>query len=92
MQNVQLVRARLAKGLDLSLRQFLSWLSCVEGNRPETDQLRHALQRIDKPEPELIALLTESVLDHLGYHTQVNGMQTNGNASMSKARRIAAKL
>lgn len=89
MKSVELVRTRLARGLDQSLKQFLSWLSCTEGNTQETDDLRMALT---KPEPELIAKLTETVMEHLGHKTQVNGMPLNGYTAMSKARRVAAKL
>jgi hypothetical protein len=92
MKNVEMARMRLARGLDHSLKQFLTWLSCTEGNLEETDQLRIALDRSDlKPEPELIAKLTETVLEHLGHKTRVNGIG-NGYEAMSKARRVAAKL
>jgi len=93
MKNVEMVRMRLARGLDHSLKQFLSWLSCTEGNTQEIDQLRDALNRTNlKPEPELIAKLTETVLEHLGHKTQVNGIPANGYTAMSRARRVAAKL
>jgi len=93
MKQVELVRARLARGLDQSLKQFLSWLSCLDGNIQETDQLRILLSRSElKPEPELIAKLTETVLEHLGHITRVNGTPKNGYEAMSKARRVAAKL
>lgn len=93
MKSVELVRARLARGLDHSLKGFLTWLSCTEGNLSETDELRSALHRSElKPEPELIAKLTETVLEHLGHRTQVNGDAVNGYQAMSKARRVAAKL
>jgi len=91
MKQVELVRARLAKGMDTSLRQFLSWLSCTEGNTHETDQLRGALNRTElKPEPELVAKLTETVLEHLGHVTRVNGRAPY--PSQSRAGRVAAKL
>lgn len=91
MKNVTLVRERLARGLDHSLKQFLTWLSCTD-NPEATDHLREAIVRTDlKPEPELIAHLTETVLEHLGHKTQVNG-NGNGYAPQSKARRVAAKL
>jgi hypothetical protein len=90
MKEVQLVRQRLARGLDHSLKQFLTWFSCTDGNLEEVDSLRIALTRSNtKPEPELIAKLTEVVLEHLGHRTQVNG---KGNGNPSKAYRTAAKL
>lgn len=93
MKDVILVRQRLARGLDHSLKQFLTWLSCTDGNIDETDILRIALTRTElKPEPELIAKLTEIVLEHLGHKTRVNGTPTNGYEPMSRARRVAAKL
>jgi len=101
MKSVEMVRVRLAKGIDHSLRQFLSWLSCTEGNSEETDRLRVALAQSElKPEPELIAKLTETVMEHLGHLTQVRGSpdpgagygSRNGYEATSRARRVAAKL
>ena len=91
MKQVELVRARLAKGMDTSLRQFLSWLSCVDGNVQETDHLRTALERTTiKPEPELIAKLTETVMEHLGHKTQLRGAANSH--SRSPAIKAAARL
>lgn len=91
MKSVELVRKRLAKGLDSSLRLFLSWLSCTDGNTSETDQLRVALNRSElRVEPELIAKLTETVMEHLGHHTPLRGSPTSH--SRSQAHKVAAKL
>lgn len=85
MKQVELIRQRVAKGLNGELVRLRIWMSGVEGNEEEVEKLRGK-------ECELVlATLVESLLSHLGWSDALT-TQATGRASESKARRVASRF
>lgn len=86
MKQVELIRQRVAKGLNGELVRLRIWMSQVEGNEKEVEKLR------GKDCELVLAMLTEGLLSHLGHSNRLTTDQASGRASESRARRIANKF
>lgn len=75
LQQVELVRGRLIRGITNELIRFRSWLSAIEGNAEFVDRLR------GQPGDELAADIVELMLQHLGHVTEV---PSNSPASQTR--------
>lgn len=86
MKQVELIRKRVAQGLNAELVRLRIWMSGVAGNEEEVEKLRGK-------ECELVlATLVESLLLHLGWSDALTTDQATGRASESKARRVASRF
>ncbi len=82
MKQVELIRQRVAKGLNGELVRLRIWMSGVEGNEQEVEKLR------GKDCELILALLVEGLLKHLG----PAGPVVDSDERHSKARRIARQF
>lgn len=85
MKQVELVRQRVAKGLNGELIRLRVWISAVDGNEAAVEMLRGKAVEI------ILASLTESLLSHMGHSTALT-TDTAGRESESKARRAVNKF
>ncbi|HEX9384232.1 MAG TPA: hypothetical protein VF908_12575 [Gemmatimonadaceae bacterium] len=89
MRQVELIRQRVAKGLNGELVRLRIWMSGVEGNEQEVEKLR------GKDCELILALLTEGLLKHLGHSATryaTAGPVVDSDERHSKARRIARQF
>lgn len=84
MKSVELVRARLVRGLGDELRRVRIWLSSLDGGAESADRLR------ERDGDELLADLVETTMEHLGHATPVSG-GVNGRRTRTQARKAASK-
>lgn len=89
MKQVELIRQRVAKGLNGELVRLRIWMSGVEGNEEEVEKLRGRDCEL------ILALLTEGLLKHLGHNAALkahSGPALKVEERHSKARRVARRL
>src|SRR5712671_5632855 len=89
MRQVELIRQRVAKGLNGELVRLRIWMSGVEGNEQEVEKLR------GKDCELILALLVEGLLKHLGHSATryaTAGPVVDSDERHSKARRIARQF
>jgi hypothetical protein len=81
MKQVELIRARILRGMQGEVQRVRLYVGCLDGNTELVDRL-HGQEFADA-----VAKLTECLMEHLGHQTELKGGVTE-----SKVRRLANKL
>lgn len=79
MNSVELIRSRIVRGMEAETIRLRVYVSSVSGNAEEVDLLK------GEDQAQLIARLTEAVLEHLGIKSNTNG------SAQSKVQRAVYK-
>lgn len=81
MKQVELIRARVVRGMQSELTRIRTFVACTDGNDEVIERLSN------QGFADAIARLTEALMEHMGHETELSG-----DGARSQARKLANRL